>query len=110
MENIPRHRTWISVLGIGEEVKAGLANGGGSALRSVSEASPTRSMPPEARGINRRPLKGKCVVSGEECQRAFNEVRKLHPDALYEDLSEIAAKHLNLTARQLRKHVPNPFT
>jgi hypothetical protein len=48
-------------------------------------------------------------VGPAECQRAFDEVRKLHPDALYGELSEIAAERLRIAARHLRRHVPNPF-
>jgi hypothetical protein len=48
-------------------------------------------------------------ITAEMCQRAFNEARKQYPDALYEELSEIAAKQFHVSARRLRKLVPNPF-
>jgi hypothetical protein len=49
------------------------------------------------------------AVTPEECQRAFDQARKQCPDALYAELSEIAAAHLNISASRLRKRVPNPF-
>ena len=48
-------------------------------------------------------------ITAEMCQRAFNEARKQYPDALYEELSEIAAKQFHISGRRLRKLVPNPF-
>jgi len=48
-------------------------------------------------------------VTAEACQRAFNQARKDYPDALYEELSEIAARELHIPGRRLRKLVPNPF-
>jgi len=48
-------------------------------------------------------------VTPEECQRAFDAARQCHPDALYHELTEVAAHELGVSARRLRKHVPNPF-
>ena len=48
-------------------------------------------------------------LRAESCQRAFDETRKQNPDALYDELSEIAAGLLHISKRQLRKYVPNPF-
>ena len=54
-------------------------------------------------------IKMSIELTAQACQRAFDEARKNHPDALYEDLSEIAAKQLRISGRRLRKVVPNPF-
>lgn len=48
-------------------------------------------------------------ASAQDCQRAFNEARKSNPDALYAELSEIAAQQLRVSASTVRKRVPNPF-
>ena len=64
------------------------------------EREPRRPMPS---------MTSSAEITAEMCQRAFNEVRKQYPDALYEELSEIAAKQLDISPRRLRKLVPNPF-
>lgn len=48
-------------------------------------------------------------VTAQECQRAFDQARKDHPDGLYFDLTEIAARELHIPGSRLRKLVPNPF-
>ena len=122
MEKSPRRLTWISVLGIGEECKPDLERGGGSSLVRVTirqgvddgpedagDAFRISAIPGRARSVKSKGPKTNGKISPEECQRAFDDVRKLNPEALYEQLSEIAAEHLHMTARQLRMHVPNPF-
>lgn len=51
----------------------------------------------------------KRYASPGECQREFNEARKANPDALYDDLCEVAAKRLGVPLRVVKKHVPTPF-
>ena len=121
MEKSPRRLTWVSVLGIGEECKPDLERGGGSSLVRVirqgvddgpedaGDAFRISAIPGRARSVKSKAPKTNGQISPEECQRAFDDVRKLHPEALYEQLSEIAAEHLHMRARELRKHVPNPF-
>jgi len=58
--------------------------------------------------VNRKTLVSN-EVTPEECQRAFDASRQCHPDALYHELTELAAHELGVSARRLRKHVPNPF-
>ena len=102
--------------------KPDLERGGGSSLVRVTirqgvddgpedagDAFRIGAITGRARSVKSKALKTIGKISPEECQRAFDEIRKLHPDALYDQLSDIAAEHLHVTARQLRKHVPNPF-
>jgi len=116
MEKSPRRLTWVSVLGIGEECKPDLERGGGSSLVRVTirqevDDGPEDAgeIPGQARSVKSKAARTNGNIRPEECQRAFDDVRRLHPEALYEQLSEIAADHLHMTARELRKHVPNPF-
>jgi hypothetical protein len=112
MDTTQRRLTWISALGMTEEFKPHIVSGGGSPLVRITVRQGMDDGPDvadEAPSVKSKPAKMRVAVRPEECQRAFNDARKLHPEALYEQLSEIAAEQLHMTARQLRKHVPNPF-
>ena len=112
MDTTQRRLTWISALGTSEEFKPHIVSGGGSPLVRITVRQGMDDGPDvadEARSVKSKPAKTRIAVRPEECQRAFNDARKQHPEALYEQLSEIAAEQLHMTARQLRKHVPNPF-
>ena len=48
-------------------------------------------------------------VSAQTCQRAFNQARRDYPEALYDELSELAGKQLHISGQRVRRLVPNPF-
>ena len=84
-----------------------LPNDGGRAARITTKA------PIEDETAEHRPPRPSSKlgveVTAQTCQRVFDEMRKQHPEALYEELSELAAKQLAISGRRLRKLVPNPF-
>ena len=114
MEKSPRRLTWLSALGTGEEWTPGSVTAGGNPLvrvtagRGLNHASEQKAALFQDESTVRR-RKADVEVNPAECQRAFDEARKLHPDALYGELSAIAAERLRIPARHLRRHVPNPF-
>jgi hypothetical protein len=104
---------WLSALDRGEEQRRPHFLQGAAidpVARTARNATVDRKLDAELRREAAKPsFNFKLEVRAESCQRAFDQARKDYPDALYEELSEIAAKELHIPARRLRKLVPNPF-